>query len=118
MTDQVDNAFDIPEHSAVPKSQNAITFRFDQPRSRIVAVKFCGRVVLTAIEFDDKPAFVASEVDDEAGDWHLAAEMPALVLEYAQLIPELLLGIGNVASGERKDWPFPDPHPSPQGGGE
>ena len=122
MTDRVDNAFDILKYISVPESQDAKAFCLEKQRSLTIVHQPFRRVVLSAIELDDKAAFVAGEIGDETRDRNLPAKMPAFLLEHAQFVPERLLGIGDIAAQITcemiGDPETPTPNPSPQGGGE
>jgi hypothetical protein len=43
--------------------------------------------MLSAVGFDDQLRFEAHEVSDEAPDWVLATEFPAVDLPVAQMLP-------------------------------
>ena len=113
MADHIDNALQILEHITIPKSQDTKSFCIEKPRSLAVAYKFSRRIMLTAIEFDNEPAFVTGKIGDESSYRHLSTEMPAFRLEHTQLIPELLLCIGYIAAQMTREviGHCPDPHP-------
>jgi hypothetical protein len=122
VADHVDDAFEILKNIHVPKSQNAKTYRFKDSRALAIACEPVPRVVLSAVELDDEPAFVTGEVGDEARNWYLTAKVSSLLLKHTQRVPKLLLGIGNIAAQLTckviGHHPTPTPNPSPQGGGE
>src|SRR3546814_4378516 len=87
--------------------------------------------VLRSVEFHDQFHGYAAEVGDVGWDRVLAPELQAIQLPAAQVLPELLLGIGHVAAQtacipERGCWQrwfdcrhfaVPSPQPSPDGRG-
>jgi hypothetical protein len=75
--------------------------------------------MLAAIDFDDQMVFEAGEVSDVLPDRHLPLELQTRHSAVAKLVPELPLGIGEVAAEPTR---IPDtvepPHPNPLPSGE
>ncbi len=77
LTDHVHDPFDIPQNFIVPKAQHVKSLKIEVSISRRVGPQTMFRIMLAAIDFDNKPCGIAGEVDDEMIDWCLSAKMKA-----------------------------------------
>jgi hypothetical protein len=90
--DSLKNPFHILDYLIVPKAQNEKSLR-SQPR-RPSCVFRGRRGVLSAVEFNDKLALEADEIDDVPPNRRLTPDLAAGKLPVSQSIPEALLGFG------------------------
>lgn len=95
-SDRLPNGVGSLEHLVVPETQNPVALAVQPSRPRLVPD--APPSVLTAVDLDHHPRLDADEVDDEATDWVLAAELEAVQLPLAQLRPEQPLGEGHLAA--------------------
>jgi hypothetical protein len=88
MPDAVDHAIECRQDVVVPEPQNAITVPFDGHGARAVSLERMLFIMLSTIEFNDKPRVVTREVGNVARDGNLTPEVPAFRLQEAQLLPK------------------------------
>jgi hypothetical protein len=84
-----DDAFQVLEDLVVPEAQNRPTLSFEKRRPATLV----RNRVLTAIQFDNQPAFRAREIDDIRTYRRLATELATQEAPVAKLEPELPLDI-------------------------
>jgi hypothetical protein len=93
-SDDFHHSLDIAEHVIIPEAKHAIAARleigsaFGIPRNARVFV------VLSAVEFDDKPRRMAGKVCEVRPDSCLAAKMRTANREPAQPLPQHAFGVG------------------------
>jgi hypothetical protein len=91
MLDVGDDAVPLRHHHVVGESQRSVTGASEPGISLAIALSDVER----AIELDDQPGAVATEVGDEAADGDLAAEMQAVTFaERPEPAPETALPAG------------------------
>ena len=81
------DAFDIAKDFVVPKPQDIEILPAQMRVACRVDALTGRRVVLAAIDLDDKARGIAGKVDDEVIDWHLPAEMKTPRFQRAQEAP-------------------------------
>jgi hypothetical protein len=82
--DYVHRRVDVVNELAIPESQDAETARLQQSIAGRVPHHARVTSVLSAVDLDNQTGVVASEVDDEIVDGHLATKMVAFVPQQPQ----------------------------------
>ena len=77
MTDSVNDTFEVQKCINVPKPNNTKALRFQSFCSFFVTRESFGRIVLPAVQFNDKSATVTGEIGDKSRNRDLTAKMPA-----------------------------------------
>ena len=88
------HAFYVCQYVIVPETQHAVSPGLQMLHAALVVIRLIRR--LAAIPFDDQQRFGAGEIGDLVIDVVLAAELVAGQLAVAQVVPELLFGVGHV----------------------
>jgi hypothetical protein len=96
-SDLLNDTFSLPQHRPVPESHYSKPQRFQLARSRIV-VTLPRILVLLSINFDNQPCLDTAEIYDERVNRYLSAEFPAFEISVSEDCPEMLFGIGGIAS--------------------
>jgi hypothetical protein len=87
VADHINDTLKILKHVNVPESQNTKSPSLQLGRPSCVSNLIIKKVVLPAIQLNDQPPRVASEVGDVVADRHLPPKMIALAPQYAEFMP-------------------------------
>jgi hypothetical protein len=112
----------------IPDPQHLITFGSKPCITRRVLCPVFVETVLTSVDLDHQPVFVANKIDNIFAERRLSAEMETLFAPAAQNMPDQSFvighvvpqGLGTTRHGQtlsQREF-TPHPYPSPQGGGE
>ncbi len=115
-TEPLENAVQIVEDLVVPDADDRVSGGSKIGVTDPIPHAFR---VLSAIDLDDQPCFLADEIDDVWADRHLSAELPSREPSISHGEPEFPFGIGHGAPhGARMflEVHGPSPQPSPPRG--
>jgi hypothetical protein len=74
-------AFGVAQNVIVPETQHSEALALKVGVSCTVCSLARFEPMLSTVDLDDNPGRIASEVDDEVIDWHLAAKVKAVALQ-------------------------------------
>ena len=94
---------DVVENLVIRKSQNVVALRSQCGGARRIARAFRVGRMRGAVDFDDEPRLIASEVDDEATENDLTPKPEASDLFTPDAIPETALGAGRACPELARD---------------
>ncbi len=87
---RLQNAIEMVDDIVVPESDDAIAATM-QINCTAFVIQTVG--VLTSVDFDDEPQFVARKIREEGTDRRLSTKMMRLERLMAQMLPKLFLGL-------------------------
>jgi error-prone DNA polymerase len=105
LNDDQQHPFGVAQHIIVPEANDTISMRFEPPCADVAVVG-----MLSTIGFDNETGFGTEEIGDIGADRVLSAETGSPGLPASQMIPQPLLGLGEVdaqMASERRHYPPP-----------
>jgi len=86
------DALDVSENVVVPEAQHPVALRLEPTGSTLVGRQPFRLAVLTTIDLDNQLCVVVAKIRDVGSDGCLLAELKAVPIEPAQLVPKCALG--------------------------
>ena len=100
---EIQHAFDIPQHIAIPNSKNAITTLVQPRGASFVAEHPAFFAVLATVQFDDEFCRRTIEIHDIGTDRLLSAKTQLAKALRSQMRPQFSFDIGGVTAQRRRE---------------